>query len=88
LRLNGRLKEIQDEVNLFLDQYVKRAEGFRSSLLERFEESEFYTERVKKLIDLRKAQDIRIARAFPKLRPFHSNDAWQWLKSKLLNKDK
>ncbi len=85
LLLNGRLQTIQTEVNQFLDKYVKKAEEIKTSLLERFEESEFYTEQVKKLINLRKWQDIRIAKAFPKLRPFHYNEAWQWLKSKLLN---
>ncbi len=88
LRLNGRLQTIQAEVNNFLDTYTKRAEEFRNSLFERFMESEFYTEPVKKLLNLKKKQDVRLARAFPKLRPLYSNEAWQWLKKNLLKKDK
>lgn len=86
LRLNGRLKAIQAEVNRFLEVYMKKAEEFKSSLLERFEESEFYTEQIQRLLDSRKRQDrqdIRIARAFPKLRPINRDEAWQWLKAKL-----
>ncbi len=87
LRLNGRLQTIQQQVNQFMDKQIKRAEGLKSTLLERFEESEFYTEQVKRLFDMGKRQNIRLLRAFPKLRPFHNNEAWQWLKNKLLNKD-
>ena len=88
LRLNGRMQTIQQQVNQFMDKQIKRAEGLKSTLLERFEESEFYTEQVKRLFDLGKRQNIRLLRAFPKLRPIHNNEAWQWLKSKLLGKDK
>lgn len=88
LRLNGRLQTIQQQVNQFMDKQMKRAEGLKSTLLERFEESEFYTEQVKRLFDLGKRQNMRLLRAFPKLRPIHNNEAWQWLKSKLLSKDK
>ncbi len=87
-RLNNRLQEIQGVVNSFLEQYAKRAEELKASAFERLEESEFYTERIRKLFNSQRFQDIRIALAFPKLRPFHNNEAWQWLKSKLIKKNK
>ena len=87
LQLKGRLAELQHAINRFLEQYTKRAEGLKNALFEKFEESEFFNERIKKLINLRKFQDIRIARAFPKLRPLKSNDAWQKLKAYWLNND-
>jgi len=88
LLLNGRLEEIQSAFNRFVEQSAKRAEGLKNALLDRFEESEFYSERVRKLINLNKFQDIRLARAFPRLKSFKYDDAWQKLKSKLLSTDK
>jgi len=88
LLLNGRLEEIQSAFNRFVEQYAKRAEGLKNTLLDKFEESEFYNERIKKLINLGRFQNIRLARAFPKLRPLKYNDAWQKLKSILLNTNK
>jgi len=87
LLLNGRLEEIQIAFNHFVEQYAKRAEGLKNALLDKFEESEFYNERIKKLINLSRFQDIRLARAFPKLRSLKYNDAWQKLKNILLNTD-
>lgn len=88
LRLNGSLEEIQSAFNRFVEQYLKRADGLKNALLDRFEESEFYNERIKKLIRLDRFQNIRLARAFPKLKSLRYNDAWQKLKSILLNTNK
>jgi len=89
LMLDGRLKEIQEAFNRFAEPYAKRAEELKSTLLEKFEESEYFTERIRKLFSLSRFQDTRLARAFPKLRHFDYNDAWQKLKKFLLNgKDK
>lgn len=88
LLLKGRLAEIQSAFNRFIEQYAKRAEGLKNSLLDKFEESEFYNERIKNLINLSRFQDIRLARAFPTLRPLKYNEAWQKLKSILLNTDR
>jgi len=88
LLLNGRLEEIQSAFNRFVEQYAKRADGLKNALLDKFEESEFYNERIKKLINLSRFQDIRLARAFPKLKSLRYNDAWQRLKNILLNTNK
>jgi len=85
LILDGRLKEIQEAFNRFAEPYAKRAEVLKSTLLEKFEESEYFTERIRKLFSLSRFQDIRLARAFPRLRHFNYNDAWQKLKKFLLN---
>ena len=87
LLLNGRLQEIQSAMNGFVEQYAKRAEVLRDSLLDRFEESEFYSERIKTLFSLSRIQNIRLAKAFPQLRSIKYNDAWKKLKNILLGRE-
>ena len=83
LLLGGRLREIQSSINLFLDSSVKRAEDFASSLHKRFESSEYYTARIKALLEKNNFQDFRLARAFPKLRPIRYEEAWKKIKEAL-----
>jgi uncharacterized membrane protein len=88
IHLNGRLSEIQSALDHFIDQYTKRAGVLKNALFDKFEESEFYNERIKKLINVSRFQDIRLARAFPRLKSLRYNDAWQKLKSIVLTTDK
>lgn len=88
IHLKGRLSEIQSAFDRFIDQYAKRTGGLKNALLDKFEESEFYNERIKKLINLNRFQDTRLARAFPKLKSLRYNDAWQKLRSIVLTTDK
>ena len=62
----------------------ERAAELRAALLARFEESEFYSERIRGLLLTGRLQGRRIARAFPHLRPLHSDEAWRKLRSALL----
>jgi len=55
--------------------------------LNKFEESDFYSERIKALFSLNRIQNTRIVRAFPDLRYLKYNDAFQKLKNILLGKD-
>jgi len=86
--LNERLREIQMAFNYFVAQSTKKAEGVRATLLEKFEESEYYNEHIKKLFGRRHFQDIRLAAAFPRLKHQKYNDAWVKLKNALPNKSK
>jgi uncharacterized membrane protein len=86
--LNGRLSEIQVAFNAFIGKYTRRAGEFRDSLLDNFEESEFYTDRIKSLFSLDRLQNARIFRAFPSLKSFKYNDALSRLKEKLNRKDR
>lgn len=88
LLLNGRLQEIQSVLNCFLDQYAKRAGELKNSLLDKFEESEFFNDHIKSLFKLNSFQNHRIVRAFPKLRSIKYEDALHKLKSTLLGKNK
>lgn len=83
LELNGRLQEIQAAINNYLADRVKRGEEFKHSLLSRFEESEFYNERIKALVRYSRTQNVRLARAFPKLRSVKYEEAWTKLKELL-----
>lgn len=87
LLLNGRLQEIQYAINCFVGQYAKRAGTLKDSLLDKFEESDFYSDRIKILFSLSRFQNIRLARAFPRLKSVKYNDAWQKLKATLLGTD-
>ncbi len=86
--LNDRLKEIQSALNNFLNKSLKRAEELKGTFFEKFEESEFYSEYIKKLFALNRHQGKRLARAFPKLNLQVANEAWKKLKKMLLNNNK
>jgi uncharacterized membrane protein len=83
LVLNGRLSEIQAAINGFLEQATQRAEEFKNTLLEKFEESDFYSDRIKNLCCQDKGRNERIVRAFPKLRSLKYNEALCKLKEEL-----
>lgn len=83
LVLNGRLSEIQSAINGFLEQTAQRAEDLKNALLESFEESEFYNERIESLCTQDKCKNERIVKAFPKLRSVKYEEAFYKLKEKL-----
>lgn len=87
-RLGGRLAEIQSTLDRFIDRQAKRAEELKDALVEKFEESEFYSERIHRLIHFGRFQTARLARAFPRMEFIGYNGAWQKIKSILLNKSK
>ncbi len=84
LKFNGRLKEIQEAINLFMSHPIKYAEEVKESLLERFESSEYFSEHIKELLLLKRFQEIRIIHAFPRMSSVKYNDALQKIKSKIL----
>lgn len=86
-KLNSTLEEIQSAFNNYKEQYLKRTKRIKDSILGKFEESEFYSERIERLLNWKPLQGIRLARAFPKIRPQKVNDAWQKLKARLLSKN-
>lgn len=88
LKLNNRLKEFQLAFNGFKEQYAKRTGEIRNAFLEKFERSEYYSERIKTLLSANRFQIIRLTKAYPKLKSLKYNDAWQKLMSMLLDKNK
>lgn len=116
LSLNGRLKQIQDAINL----HYKENEGSKSkwviakmnsldlrgsieeeaetlknifseiknSIHSRFESSEYYTDNIRKLLSVRKIQDRRIVKAFPRIKSTRYTDALEKLKEKINEKGK
>ncbi len=84
--LKGRLSEIQAALNAFFGKYYQRAGELKNSILVSFEESEFYSERIKTLFNLDKLQNRRMIRAFPRLRSFLYDDALKKLKARVLGK--
>lgn len=86
LILNGRLDEIQCAINCFFGKYAKRAGEFKNAILVSFEESEFYSERIRTLFSLDRFQNRRIIRAFPKLRSIKYDDALKKLRARVLGR--
>jgi uncharacterized membrane protein len=84
--MNGRLSEIQGALNAFFGKYYKRAGELKNSIRVSFEESEFYSERIKTLFSLDRIQNRRIMRAFPKFRSFLYDDALKKLKARVLSR--
>jgi len=87
-KLNNRLEEIQIAFNYYKEQYLKRTKEFKGAVFEKFEKSEFYNERIEKLLNWMPKQGKRLARAFPGLRPQKVNGIWQKLKTRLLSNNK
>ncbi|SHH99450.1 Uncharacterized membrane protein [Sporobacter termitidis DSM 10068] len=86
VKLNDRLKEIQAAINGFLEPHTRWAGELRDALLSRFEESDFYNDRIKALFSLSRIQNMRLVKAFPNLRSLKYNDALQRLKTMLVGK--
>jgi uncharacterized membrane protein len=87
MKSNNRLQELQTAINGHLIHYTKRIGYLKDSITAKFEESEFYSERIKALFTLNYIQDNRLSIAFPDLRSTKYNYAFQKLKSMLLHKD-
>jgi uncharacterized membrane protein len=85
LKLNNILKEFQLAFNRFREQYTKRTGDLKNTQLDSFEESEYYGERLKRLLSTSQYQSKRLIRAFPGLILLKYYDAWQRLKSILQN---
>lgn len=84
LILNGRLSEIQAAINCFFGKYARRAGEFKNTIFVNFEESEFYSDRIRTLLSLDRLQNTRIFKAFPKLQSIKYDDALRKLKDKLM----
>ena len=85
LVLNGRLRELQQALNGFLADRMKRAGELKNALLESFEQSEFYSERIKSFIERNRVFNRRLLRAYPKLRSLKHDEALKKLKESLQN---
>lgn len=90
LSLNGRLAEIQAALEQYAGQYKERAEQkvdtLQLALSERFENSEFASERIRSLINLRKFQDRRLLSAFPRMRSTKYTEAFEKIRPHILSK--
>jgi len=62
------------------------ADSLLESLLERFERSEFFSDRIRSLLAISRKQSLRLSRAFPHLRHRRYGSAWAEMKSHLQEK--
>ncbi|WP_207649468.1 putative ABC transporter permease [Anaeromicropila populeti] len=81
--LEGRLKELEEQILGFLDSQKKRTGEWKATLVEKFETSEFYTERVKKLLDHKSFQQSRLMKAFPKMKSIRYYHALEKIRDKV-----
>ncbi len=61
----------------------QRTGQLRDTFRQRFEQSEFYSPRVRKLLEELRFQDKRLAKAFPKLKHLDYHQAWEQLRDKI-----
>ena len=76
IHLNVRMKEVQAAINSYLEQHLQTFDGMRKAVLDRFEESDFYSERIQKMVVFSRYQARRLTKAFPKMKPTRYRDAW------------
>lgn len=90
LKLNGRLAEIQSAMEQFAGAYKERAEqrvdSLQQALSERFENSEFASERIKNLIENQRFLDRRLINAFPHMTSLRYTEAFEKIKPHILTK--
>lgn len=79
---------IMDKSDEFKTVFMDRTDDRKTTPFERFQESEFYSERIQNLVRLNRLQTKRIARAFPRFKHIHYDEAWQRLKSHMLDAGK
>lgn len=83
LGLNERLEEIQTAINLYRDASILKVEQIKSSIQEKFENSEFYSNHIESLIHLKKFQDSRLFHAFPQIKSIKYEEALDKVKSQI-----
>jgi uncharacterized membrane protein len=85
-RLSSWKEDLADRAEEWKDTYTQRRQQF----YERLEESEFYTDKIKKLLSQHSLRERRLLRAFPKMRPIGKSDALEdvkrWIEKKRLEK--
>lgn len=84
-KLNGRLAEIQDFINAFINDPKKQADNVIAALQESVEGIQI-AERLRELLNKDTFQGKRILKAFPKFESLNYNDALKRIKEKLHNK--
>ncbi len=95
LKMNDKLREIQNALNGFFEDSREKARGLRETmagasmervrairenLLENFEASRFYSERIRNLLQRHTIQERRFLKTFPRMRSVRYNEALQKLR--------
>ena len=95
LRMNSKLQEIQSALNGFFEESrgkarelrntvagasLERVHAIRANLLESFENSRFYSERIHTLLQKHTFQERRFFRSFPRMRSIRYAEAFQKLR--------
>ncbi len=84
----GDLKEtveaLSEKTGSLKSGLLEKAAQVRSALLARFEESEFFSERIRSLLDMNRLQSRRLSQAFPRMKHRRYDLAWTELKKNLM----
>jgi uncharacterized membrane protein len=86
LELNKKINEANDAFNRFRAHAGKKFTGLTTGLYEKFEESEYYPEKLKSFMNERHYQIKRILKAFPTFRFLRPSEFWDKLKKITFNK--
>lgn len=83
VELNRRLKEAGHAFGRYLESAGIKITDIRANVIEKFEESEFFSDNMKKVFKRPKYQIRRLKRAFPDLKYLKNNEFWEWLKRRI-----
>lgn len=86
--INSRInrEDLKESFDENIEGFKIKVKELKYSAYSKFENSEYYTENVRKLLNVKKFQDKRIAKAFPNMKSIKYNEAWEKVKSRIEQK--
>jgi len=83
VELNRRLKELETAFSKYVESAGIRITDIRAGVIEKFEESDFFSDNLKKVVSKPKFQIRRLKRAFPRLKYMKYNEFWERIKKRI-----
>ncbi|MBD7911552.1 MULTISPECIES: putative ABC transporter permease [Clostridium] len=84
LSLNSRLKQVQEAFNKYIEASKVKTDKIKFNILDKFEESEFYSEKIKHILSVKRFQDKRIMKAFPNFKSTKYYEAFERIKDNII----
>ncbi len=83
IELNRRLKELETAFLRYVESAGIKITDIRAGVIEKFEESDFFSENLKKVVSNPKFQIRRLKKAFPRLKYMKYNEFWERIKKRI-----
>lgn len=82
-QLNKHLEEASGAINRFMESAGGKFGDIKSGVMDKFEESDFYTAKIKNIFSERQFQIKRLSKAFPDLKHLKYNEILERIKKKV-----